>query len=112
MGDIDTSIFYDIRKALSYNALLTFIVGERGVGKSYSAKDYVATHFIKKHKQFAYIRRYKTELKEALIKKGSYIFWNQILNQDKYKNHKFSNNNELLYIDGEIARLCNAIIYC
>ena len=97
------NIFYDINKLLSYNALLSFVVGERGVGKSYGAKKFVAKRFINKHKQFVYIRRYKTELKEALIKKGEPIFWKQIQNDEELKNHKFKNNNELMYIDGEIA---------
>ena len=99
-------IFYDISKTLSYNALLNFIIGERGVGKSYQAKKFVAKRFINKHKQFAYIRRYKTELKESLTKKGEYIFWNQIKQDQDFRNVKFKNDNEILYINGEIARLC------
>lgn len=109
---IDNSIFLDFNKPLSYNALLSFIVTERGLGKSYGAKKYVAKHFVKKHKQFAYIRRYKTELKEALIKKGVPIFWNQIKSDPEVNNYKFNNNSELLYINDEVARICYAFIYC
>ena len=46
------------------------------------------------------------------MKKGTPIFWNQILNNDKYKDHQFSNNGELLYIDNKIARVCNATFNC
>ena len=64
----NTSFWYDISRVLSYNALLYFVIGERGVGKSYSAKKYVINHYIKKKKQFVYLRRYKTELKESVPK--------------------------------------------
>ena len=97
------NIFYDINNLLSYNALLSFVIGERGVGKSYSAKKFVAKRFINKGKQFVYIRRYKTELKQAMVKKGVPIFWQQILNDEDLKNHKFNNDNELMYIDGKVA---------
>ena len=97
------SIFYDYQKILSYNALLNFIIGERGVGKSYGAKKYVAKHFIKKKKQFVYLRRYKTELKQALMKNESPIFFDQIKNDPDLKGHKFTNTNDTFKIDDEIA---------
>lgn len=97
------NIFYSINDLLSYNALLSFVIGERGVGKSYGAKKFVAKRFINKHKQFVYIRRYKTELKEAMCKKGVPIFWKQIEKDDDLKNHKFDNDNDLMKIDGKVA---------
>ena len=100
---MNENIYYDINKMLSYNALLSFVIGERGVGKSYGAKKYVAKRFIKKGKQFAYVRRYKTELKEALIKKGEHIFWKQIQKDKEVNNYKFDNDKELLYINEKIA---------
>ena len=98
-----SNIFYDINNLLSYNALLSFVIGERGVGKSYSAKKFVAKRFINKGKQFVYIRRYKTELKQAMVKKGVPIFWQQISNDEDLKDHKFNNDNELMYIDDKVA---------
>ena len=62
-------MYWSINKLLSYNALFNFVVGERGVGKSYGAKVYVANNFIKKNEEFVYIRRYKTELKEYMKSK-------------------------------------------
>ena len=88
---------------MSYNAFMTYIVTERGLGKSFGAKSFVANRFIKKHKQFAYIRRYKTELHQALYKKGEKIFWKQIEKRDEFKDHKFTNDSELMYIDGKVA---------
>ena len=46
---MNKNIFYNYQKVLSYNALLTFIIGERGVGKSYGAKKFVAKRFINKN---------------------------------------------------------------
>lgn len=99
----DKNIFYSYQKVLSYNALLNFIIGERGVGKSYGAKVYVANRFIKKGKQFVYLRRYKTELQQAMMKKGTPIFFDQIKNDSAVKGHKLSNKNDVMYIDDKLA---------
>lgn len=56
-------LYWDINRPLSYNALFNFIVGNRGGGKTYGAKKYVISNFIKKSEQFIYLRRYKQELK-------------------------------------------------
>ena len=102
-------IYYNYQRVLSYNALMTFIIGERGVGKSYGAKEFVTDRFINKGKQFVYLRRYKTELKEAMIKKGHPIFFEQIIyNEDgtknkKYENHKLTNKNDTMYIDDKLC---------
>lgn len=100
---IDKSIYLDFNKPLSYNAFISFIITERGLGKSYGGKKFVAKHFIKKHKQFVYMRRYKKELQEAMMKNGNPIFWQQILNDPELKNHKFSNKKDTMYIDGELC---------
>ena len=68
MNKFNNSIFLDFNKPLSYNALLSFIITERGLGKSYGSKKFVAKRFINKGKQFVYIRRYKSELKQAMMK--------------------------------------------
>lgn len=102
-------IYYDYQRVLSYNALMTYIIGERGVGKSYGAKEFVADRFINKGKQFVYLRRYKTELKEAMMKKGHPIFFEQIVyNEDgtknkKYEKHKLTNKNDTMYIDDKLC---------
>lgn len=97
------NMFFNLQKILSYNALLNIIIGERGVGKSYALKKYAAEHFIKTGKQFVYIRRYKTELKNAMMKNSEPAFWEQIKNDDKFKNTKFSNKKDIMYINDEIA---------
>lgn len=55
-------MYYSLDKALSYNALFYFIIGERGVGKSFNAKKFCINDFINHNHQFIYLRRYKEEL--------------------------------------------------
>lgn len=100
---MDTSIYWNINKLLSFNALLNIVIGERGCGKSYGSKLYVANRFIKKNEQFVYIRRYKTELKEAMMKQSTPIFFEQIKDDPKMKNHEFKNTKDTMYIDGKIC---------
>lgn len=99
----DKNIWLDFPRIVSYNALLSFVCAERGVGKSYGAKEYVASHFLKKHKEFVYLRRYKTELQEAMMKHNKPIFFDQIKNSEVMKGHKFTNTKDTISIDGKIC---------
>lgn len=100
------NFYFNLQKILSYNALINIILGERGVGKSYDAKKFVAKRFINKNEQFVYLRRYKTELQKAMKNNK---FWEQILNdkdpemKDLMTNHKFSNEKDTIYIDGKLC---------
>lgn len=67
------SIYYNFDKLFSYNFLLAFVIGERGVGKTFNAKVGVLKKFLKTGEQFIYLRRYKTELDTALQ-----TFWNDL----------------------------------
>lgn len=66
MKDFDTSIFWDIDRTMTHNALINIIVGNRGGGKSYGAKTRGVKNFINKGEQFGYIRRYRDDLKKPL----------------------------------------------
>lgn len=59
-------MYYDFGKLVSYNGLLNFVIGERGVGKTFGAKKFVVNDFLKNGNQFVYLRRYKTELDIAM----------------------------------------------
>ena len=63
---MDKSYYWNIERTLTHNALFNFIIGNRGGGKSYGCKEYVLKNFIKKHEQFAYVRRYKDDLTEPM----------------------------------------------
>ena len=101
MKEIDNSIFLNFDKILSYGSFITFVLGERGVGKSYSAKKYIINHYKKTGKQTVYLRRYNKELQEALMKKSIPIFFDQI--KDEFPNDKLSNSKELLYYNKEVC---------
>lgn len=92
-------IYYNFDKVLSYaDALFYFIIGERGVGKTYGSTKYVINHFLKKNKQFVYLRRYKTELGKSAPK-----FFDAVRDNKEFPKHKleFSNNN--YFIDKKLC---------
>ena len=99
--EIDNSIFLNFNKILSYGSFITFILAERGVGKSYGAKKFIINHYKKTGKQTVYLRRYNKELQEALMKKGTPIFFDQI--KDEFPNDKLSNSKELLYCNKDVC---------
>ena len=94
-------MWIDLGKILSYNSLIYVIIAERGVGKSYGCKKYIVNHFKKTGKQSVYLRRYKSELQEALMKKSEPIFFNQI--KSEFPNDTLTNNTELLFCNKEIC---------
>lgn len=54
--------YYSFDKIMSYNATYMFVVGARGLGKTYGAKKFVIKDALRNGNQFIYLRRYKTEL--------------------------------------------------
>lgn len=87
--------YWNIANSLSYNALFNFIVGARGVGKTYGAKKLAINRFLRDGSQFIYVRRYKQEFKR--IKN----FFDDIA--DDFPDHEFSSDRGLFKIDDEIA---------
>lgn len=72
------SIWWDCKKTLSYNCLFNFIVGARGVGKTFGSLKYAIEKFKKSpvddRDQFMYVRRFNTELKKLTEQRGGRIF--------------------------------------
>lgn len=66
VNNFDTSIFWNAGRTLTHNMLINVIVGGRGSGKSFGAKEYVIDNFLKKKEQFGYIRRYKEDLRKPM----------------------------------------------
>ena len=79
-------MYWDINRPASYDCLFNFILGARGVGKSYGTKDAAIKDYIKTGAQFVYVRRFKSELREVKLKK----FFEDI--EDKYPDHEFKVN--------------------
>ena len=57
--------YYNFMKLMSFNAILMFLIGGRGLGKSYGAKKLCIKAAITKGEEFIYLRRYREELTAA-----------------------------------------------
>lgn len=71
-----------------------------GVGKSYGIKKYVIKRFLKKHKQFIYLRRYDTELKKSLKDNE---FFKDIANDPELTNNEMYIRGDKFYINDMLA---------
>lgn len=102
---IDKSIYYNPERIISFNALLNLIIGERGVGKTYGFKKYVVKRFLNKNKQFAYIRRYETDLDESVGRTEDNKFFEQIKKEFPNSTFKISKSKKVrrLYIDNKLC---------
>ena len=88
-------MYYSNQKILSYNKLFNFIVGNRGGGKSFNAKEWAIKGFLKTGAQFIYLRRYKTELEHI----GNYFSDVAF----KFPEHKLETKGKQFFIDGKLA---------
>lgn len=59
---VEKGMFWDIYEPLSHNCLFNFIVGNRGGGKTYGAKQYAMKEYFKCGSQFIYMRRSQVEV--------------------------------------------------
>lgn len=88
-------MWYDNSQLLSYNKILSFVIGNRGGGKTYNATKWCINDFIKNGNQFVWVRRYKTELGKI----GQ--FFNAI--QADYPNLDLKIKGRTAYINDKIA---------
>ena len=92
----DKKYWFNVDKVLSYNALLNFVVGYRGVGKTYGCKLWAVKHFLKTGKKFIYLRRFKEEVNGDDLKN----FFVQIQYDDEISMHEFMVKGRQFYING------------
>ena len=101
------SIFYRPDKIRSYNAFINFIVGARGVGKTFSLTETVINDYIKTGKQFMYVRRRVTELED--ISK----FFDDMIKHEKFPNHTLSVETDkrgaTFKVNGEVCGYARAL---
>jgi hypothetical protein len=88
-------MWYDYNNILSRNAMLNFILTNRGGGKTYGFKKKAINNFLKKGEQFIYVRRYKTEFKKITT------FFDDI--KEEFPDHTFKCTKNYAYIDDKIA---------
>jgi hypothetical protein len=87
-------MYINVKDSLNYKRLFTFIVGNRGGGKTYSAKRFMIEQWLNFQSKSFYIRRYDTEFEDAK---------NFILDiQHEYPDMEFTVNNYGVYLNGEI----------
>lgn len=98
MNNIDKDIFFDLNKILSYNAMLNFISGERGCGKTYSCAKFVINQFLKKNEEFAYIRRYKTDLSTSVP-----TFFEAINKNNEFPDHTLTAHSNTFFCDKTVC---------
>lgn len=91
---MESHLYYNPNKMLSYNRILNFIIGARGIGKSFSMKEYPIKRFLKHGEQFIYVRRYKGELKKILQ------YFDDI--SGKFPDHKFKVKGRQMFIDDKL----------
>lgn len=92
---MDKNVYYSPNDMLSHNRLLNFIIGSRGIGKSYSMKKYVISRFIKTGEQFIYLRRFKEELTKINM------FFDDVIKE--FPDHEFKVEGKEFFIDGDLA---------
>lgn len=89
---IDTSMFWNARQTLTHSDCLFYVIlGNRGGGKSFGAKEVAIDNFINKGEQFGYIRRYKEDLKQPMVQ-----FFKDIAY--KYPDYEFKTDANYFYI--------------
>ena len=97
-------MYWDIKKTLSYNCLFNFVVGSRGVGKTYGSLKYCIEMYLKNKRQgkkwqFIYVRRLTTELEKLTKCRGGRLF-NAV--KKEFPEHEFKAEANVLYCDKEI----------
>lgn len=93
------SMYWDITKSLTYNALFTFIVGNRGAGKTYNSTKWAIKDFLKTGNQFIYVRRYDEEFKKGKKEK----FFDAIIKNNEFPQCEFKIKGYTAYINGKPA---------
>lgn len=67
-------------------------------GKTYGAVKFVTKQFIKKNEQFAYIRRYKSDLKQSVS-----TFFTSVINNKEFPKNNLSSKHDKFLCDGNIC---------
>lgn len=97
-------MWYDIGQTLTYNCLFNFVIGNRGCGKTYSAKKRAIKLFLEKGHQFVYLRRYKEELDETASN-----YFNDIILNNEFPNVEIQLIGNTYFINGEVAGYAMAL---
>lgn len=93
------NFWFDINKIRSYNRVLNFVVGARGIGKTFGFKEWAVADWLENKNQFIYMRRFEKELINRKAKEGFF----PVDLKKKYPEHEFKFSDGAYMIDGEVA---------
>lgn len=91
----DISIYYSLAPLLSQRCVFNYVIGNRGGGKSFAGKELGIKRYLKKGKQFIYLRRYGSELDKIDDLFSDIRF--------KFPNAKLEQRGRKLYINDQLA---------
>lgn len=94
---MDENLHYNPQKLLSYNRIMNFIIGARGLGKTFGMKAYAINRFLKKGEQFVYVKRHKTDLKRVDN------YFDDIMYENKFSGVEFEAKGKEFKINGHVA---------
>ena len=80
-----SNIYWSKNRILSYNKLWNFVVGARGIGKTYACKDWAINDYIKNGKKTCWGMRYLREVDRIVMRSK---FFDDIKNEYKIYNKK------------------------
>lgn len=63
------SIYFDVDRTLSHNKLFNWVIGARGIGKTFNSLECAIRRYKKGKGQFVYLRRFKDEIKNGKMEK-------------------------------------------
>lgn len=85
--------FYDWNKTLSYDAFITIVISERGLGKTYGLRKQCVKDFIKTGEPWAEICRYNNQLDSL-----SAGYFEKFVENDEFPGYVFKTTKEYMFI--------------
>lgn len=90
--------YYSPNKVLTFGKVLNIVMGNRSSGKSFGWKNFLLNRFIKKGRQFLYVRRYVNEIQGSRAEE----LFNDVADL-KYPDHDIYIKKQTVWVDGEKA---------
>ena len=96
-------LYWDIRRTKSYNCLFNFIIGMRGVGKTFGTLEDCLRDFRDNGRQFMYVRRLSTELEKLTHMRGGRLFNAIAKDSEEFRGRNLTAESNILRLDKEIC---------
>lgn len=96
-------MWYDLNNALSKNRLFTFVIGNRGGGKTFACQKWCLKDYLRTGNKFIWLRRYNSEVKEIKDK------WCSNTLMQQFPNNEITFKGNKIYIDKEECGIIMAL---